>query len=255
MKKIGILGCGWLGFSLGKELINAGYEVAGTSRNKEQKNVFKASSIQHFEFQLGDIVPTDFMNELFLLIIAFPVTSKISEEQLQLLINSIQTEARADLKILFTSSISVYADNQENTDEETGEINQHSPNYRFEQLLLKTFENQVTIVRLGGLIGEDRHPVFHLAGRSEIPNGTAPVNLIHRSDVISMIKKIIDLNRFGHVYNCVYPNHPIKQDYYGIKAIEHGLTPPLFIGSNDCKKIILSQKAESQLNFTFDFPI
>ena len=82
MKKIGILGCGWLGFSLGKELINAGYEVAGTSRNKEQKNVFKASSIQHFEFQLGDIVPTDFMNELFLLIIAFPVTSKISEEHL-----------------------------------------------------------------------------------------------------------------------------------------------------------------------------
>ena len=29
MKKIGILGCGWLGFSLAKSLIGDGYEVHG----------------------------------------------------------------------------------------------------------------------------------------------------------------------------------------------------------------------------------
>lgn len=255
MKKIGILGCGWLGFSLGKELITSGYEVAGTSRNKDQKNIFEQSKIQYFEFQLGDLIPTNFINELDLLVISFPVTSKIPEAHLQLLINSIHLESQRNLKIIFTSSISVYAEDQENTDEETGKINPLSPNYRFEQLLLKTFTNQVTIVRLGGLIGEDRHPVFHLSGRSELPNGTAPINLVHRSDAISMIKKILQLNFFGHVYNCVYPTHPKKQDYYRMKAIEFELEPPLFLETIEPKKIVVSSKAINQLNFTFNFPI
>ena len=41
MKKIGILGCGWLGFSLAKSLIGDGYEVHGSSTSIEKKDEFE----------------------------------------------------------------------------------------------------------------------------------------------------------------------------------------------------------------------
>ena len=255
MKKIGILGCGWLGFSLGKELIALGFEVAGTSRSYAEKKKFKQANIEHVAFQLGEKIAERFFEDISLLIISLPITNKISEEQQDALLNSIKHSAKNNLQIIFTSSISVYIDNQKEIDETSGKINKHSPNYRFEQKLLKAFTNNVTILRLGGLIGEDRHPIFHLAGKSDLANGTAPVNLVHRSDVISMIKSIIGLKKFGHIYNCVYPYHPKKKDYYYQKSIQFQLNAPNYNDFEECEKIVVSKNAQQFLNFDFQFPI
>jgi len=45
MKKIGILGCGWLGLSLARSLIKNGYEVHGSSTRIEKKEVFEKNKI------------------------------------------------------------------------------------------------------------------------------------------------------------------------------------------------------------------
>ena len=34
--KIGVLGCGWLGFPLAKDLIKQGFKVKGSTTNKEK---------------------------------------------------------------------------------------------------------------------------------------------------------------------------------------------------------------------------
>jgi len=255
MEKIGILGCGWLGFTLAKKLIEKSYCVNGTSRNEDKKNIFESEKIAHFKFQLGDEISTDFINDVSILIIAFPINKSFSVESLSSLIHSIEQHNPPNLSIIFTSSISVYLDEQGEINENTGKINPNSPNYIFEQELLAKFPERVAIIRLGGLIGEDRHPIYSLAGRTGIANENAPVNLVHRNDAIEMILEIIERKKFGHVYNCVYPDHPTKEKYYTKKAIENSLTPPKFEFSNKDNKLIQCQNAKILLNFNFSNPI
>ncbi|KAG1652294.1 Protein YeeZ [Nymphon striatum] len=44
-----------------------------------------------------------------------------------------------------------------------------------------------TIIRFGGLIGPNRHPITMLSGRKELSNGNYPINLIHLNDCIRII--------------------------------------------------------------------
>ena len=48
-----------------------------------------------------------------------------------------------------------------------------------------------TVIRFGGLIGYDRMPGKFLTGKKDLPNGDAPVNLIHRDDCVQIIYQII----------------------------------------------------------------
>jgi nucleoside-diphosphate-sugar epimerase len=51
---------------------------------------------------------------------------------------------------------------------------------------------KTTILRFGGLIGEDRNPIRFLAGRENLENPDAPINLIHQTDCIGIILRIIE---------------------------------------------------------------
>ena len=53
--------------------------------------------------------------------------------------------------------------------------------------LIQTTTHQATLVRLGGLVGGNRHPVKQLAGRTKIPAPKAPTNLVHREDVVRFL--------------------------------------------------------------------
>ncbi len=88
---------------------------------------------------------------------------------------------------------------------------------------------QTTVIRFGGLIGENRHPVNMLSGRQGLKNGNEAVNLIHRNDCIHMILTIIRNGWWNEIFNGVYPDHPKKVDYYTSEAQKRGLQPPGYI--------------------------
>jgi hypothetical protein len=48
---------------------------------------------------------------------------------------------------------------------------------------------KTTVLRFGGLIGEDRNPFKFIAGRENMDNPDAPINLIHQADCIGIILK------------------------------------------------------------------
>src|SRR5690554_6684748 len=97
-----------------------------------------------------------------------------------------------------------------------------------EELFMNTEEVETTVVRFGGLIGGNRKPARYLAGRKDLNDGKAPVNLIHREDCIDILGEIIRQDAFGKVFNAVNPHHPKKSEYYIQKAREMGLEPPTF---------------------------
>lgn len=214
-----IIGCGWIGQPLGVEIAKLGFSVFGGTRNLEKINVLIQKGIKGFKI--------DFNNQ--------EISLELSKEQIQntsLLIFSIPptgfsnygeavlTIARMfpqDTRLIFTSSTSVYKEVNEMVDENSALDENHSVT-KAETLLLKNFKNRLIILRLAGLIGENRHPVNYFLNKPAIPNGLAPVNLIQLTDVIQAFLTIIQDKTANQIYNICSSEHPTRMDYYGAIA-------------------------------------
>lgn len=262
MFKISILGCGWLGFPLAKSLLEKGFLVNGSTTSIEKISVLKAAGISPFLISLGGNEIGNnidlFLQNSEILIIAIPPklrgdTSENFVAKIQSLLPFI--EKSSVKKILFVSSTSVYADDNSTITEAT------KPNPNTEngnqlvtsELLLQNNNNfQTTIVRFGGLIGNDRHPIRFLSGRKNIENPNAPINLIHQEDCIGVIESIIEKESWNEVFNAVAPFHPTRKSYYIQKAIEYNLPLPEFDESKpSVGKTISSNKVEMMLDYQF----
>jgi nucleoside-diphosphate-sugar epimerase len=262
MTKISVLGCGWLGLPLAKALFQNGFSIHGSTTSVEKLSTLKKSEIQPFLIVLASDKLTGaiegFLNESSTLIIDIPPKLRgINKEDFiaktQLLIPYIEKSSIKN--VLFISSTSVYGDENDLVTEET-DLNPDSEGGRqlaiVEKLLRINTHFKTTVLRFGGLIGDDRHPVRFLAGRENLDNPNAPINLIHLEDCIGIILKIIQKNVWGETFNAAAPFHPSRSAYYTQKAVELNLVPPTFNqGSPSTRKTILSDKLKKVLDYTF----
>jgi nucleoside-diphosphate-sugar epimerase len=157
--------------------------------------------------------------------------------------------------VLFISSTSVYADDNTVVTENTipnPETESGLQLLASEKLLQNITFFRTTILRFGGLIGEDRHPIRFLAGRTNLENPEAPINLIHQEDCIAIIERIMEQDCWGEVFNAVAPFHPTRKRYYTEKAIEYNLAFPQFNESlTSIGKTISSDKLIRILGYDF----
>jgi NAD dependent epimerase/dehydratase family enzyme len=145
------------------------------------------------------------------------------------------------------SSISIYREFDEDVDE-SFEITQSSLIKEAEDLVLSLREN-VIILRLGGLMGDDR-----VAGRwkSAADFSDGYVNYIHKDDVINIIKKMIENIVNLGIYNLVAPLHPSRQEIHKKNSQSAGSEIGKFEGFS--KRRVSSQKVIKELNYTFLHP-
>ena len=264
MKKIRVLGCGWLGFPLAQALIKNNYLVKGSTTSPNKLDNLKENHIQSFLISLdedkiyGDVI--HFLKDANTLIINIPpkLRSDNKENFVAKINNIVPFIQQSNIEnVLFVSSTSVYSDS-----EAILEINEDSiaiPEsesgkqlLEVENLLLNNTSFKTTILRFGGLIGKDRHPVKFLAGRENIENPNGPVNLIHQDDCINIILKILETNSWNTIFNAVAPFHPSRKEYYTQKAIDLGLELPHFTDSKlSIGKLISSVNIQTHLNYTF----
>jgi len=264
--QISILGCGWLGFPLAKKMLSEGYSVKGSTTSEEKITILHENGIIPYQIALSEDgiqgPMTNFLEHSEILIIdippglrkaTLPVSGKTFVTKIEKLLPYI---AQSSIKkVLFVSSTSVYADENRLVTEDT------FPNPDTEsgrqlaevELLLRNNPNfETTIVRFGGLIGEDRHPIKMLAGRENLDNPDAPVNLIHQKDCIGIMLRIIENEVWNETFNAVTPDHPTRKDYYHKKAQEMNLAIPKFASDKpSSEKCISSAKIEKVLDYTF----
>ena len=114
----------------------------------------------------------------------------------------------------------------------------------------------VTILRFSGLVGGDRKAGRFLAGKKNVPNGTRPVNLIHRKDCIRIIFEILRQERWQEVFNAAADGHPSRQEFYIHQALKLNLQPPSFATPDEKLegKIISNVKLKEMLGYTFQYP-
>ena len=272
-KKIAILGCGWLGLPLAKSLLSKGYKVKGSTTSESKLELLKNVGISPFQIQLDahQIIGNmeDFLKETNVLVIDIPpgLRKETSTSNEMTFVNKIKNlipfiEKSGIQKVVFVSSTSVYGDSfpiveiteetKPNPDTESGKqlviaetLLQSNPNFK------------TTVIRFGGLLGDDRHPIKFLAGRTNVENPEAPVNMIQREDCIGIIEKILkqvqhDNWEWNQTFNAVAPQHPTRKAYYHKKADILNLPLPTFAENSESKgKIISSEKVETILGYSF----
>lgn len=250
MKQISILGCGWLGLPLAKSLLKNGFLVNGSTTTLDKISLLNSVGINAHQIELSE---TEIKGQidLFLatseiLIIDIPpkIRSVSNENFLKKIENLIpHIEKSSVQKVIFISSTSVYAD-YASTELSVTELTKPQPEtesgkqlLKTENLLLSNSNFKTTVIRFGGLVGENRHPIHFLAGKKNIENPDAPINLIHQIDCIGIIISVIikglqqtnpNSNLCGEIFNAVAPFHPKRKEYYTQKALELNLASPLF---------------------------
>jgi nucleoside-diphosphate-sugar epimerase len=262
MTKISILGCGWLGLPLAKAIVENGFSVKGSTTSSEKIATLEQAGITPFLIEIGESgINGDvdqFLLESQILIINIP--PKLRGNSTDNFVSKIENilpfiEKSGIKKVLFVSSTSVFSDENKVVTEETipnPDSESGKQLLECEQLLHENSHFETTILRFGGLIGEDRHPIYFLAGRINIENPDAPINLIHQEDCIGIILKIIESNCWQETFNAVAPFHPSREDYYSKKAKNYNLEPPIFTHSKpSIGKTILSDKLENVLKYQF----
>ncbi|MEJ8756702.1 SDR family oxidoreductase [Pontibacter sp. H259] len=263
---ISILGCGWLGLPLAEALINAGKHVKGSTTSPAKLDLLAQKGITPYLIDLqdeeADKAILDELLETDVLVISIPprLRSDGGSAYLGQLHKLVKTMLNAPVrKVLFISSTSVYDDlNHIVTETDDMFTKPTDPGYTLlqaERLFQEREEWLTTVVRFAGLVGDDRSPGRFMAGKTNVPNGDAPVNLIHRDDCISILKRIIEQEKWGEVYNACSDEHPMRRDFYPPAAIALGLEPPTFIEMQETHfKIISNQKLKQDLPYVFQHP-
>ena len=262
MKQISILGCGWLGLPLAKALLENGFLVNGSTTSEEKLSTLKNAGINPFLITLSEYKTdgniANFLENSEILIVDVPPKLRGSEKEnfVSKIKNVIPFIEKSSLnKVIFVSSTSVYGDIQTIVSEETvpqPDTEGGKQLLKAEQLLQSNEYFKTTVLRFGGLIGEDRNPIKFLAGRKNIENPKAPINLIHQKDCIAIILKIIEKKSWNETFNAASPFHPSREEYYTQKAIDLNLALPGFnYELPTFGKLILSTKLETVLSYTF----
>ena len=253
MTKVAILGCGWLGLPLAIKLLKSGYQVNGSTTSIEKRNTLIDTGINSYILDLDNLENdlNDFFN-VDELIITIPPRLKNHIKIFKSLIAKI--ESSPIKRVTYTSSISVYGNATGIITEET-ETNPTRASViqitEIEQLLLNNTKFSTNIIRLGGLIGPNRHPAYHLSGKA-VKSPNELINLIHLEDCVAVIEQLLKTNISNEVFNLVNPYHPKKGVYYS-KCCEYlKLALPIINNnSNPLIKEVSSRKICDSLNYIF----
>ena len=260
MGHIGVLGGGWLGEDFAKKATLSGLQVRMTTTDMKKlrrlgdqrhKACFLKVTESAIEGQL------DFFSELDVLVITVPPgLRKNPNANYESVIGQIikKIEAFGIKKVIFTSSTSVYGYQEGIITENSqllGETLSAKQIISVEEKLLSNQNFESIIVRLGGLMGPNRHPIYNLSKKKNLPDPNSPINFIHRQDAVVILLQLIQNWKGNEVYNAVTPFHPSRKEYYSQMAKMANLPPPTFENKGKIRGIISSEKLVLELNGQF----
>ncbi|REC51641.1 hypothetical protein DRF62_16970 [Chryseobacterium piscium] len=245
MKKIGIIGCGWLGNHLAERLSNQ-YEIFATTTTESKVEDLQSkgyhTTLVSFPNELNpEMKEWNAAKKLDAIIISVPFAG-IRGAQIPMndkrenLLNFL-----GDFKgqLFLTSSTGVYPE----TEKDFTEDDKPAQEVESESFILDKFP-QTNILRLAGLMGDQR-----LLKNYNISNLDLLVNHIHYADICSVVEKMLDNHSESKVYNVVAPIHPNKEE-----VINAQKDLPYSGERTDVGRTISPNKLIEELDFEFQYP-
>ena len=266
MKKVSIIGLGWLGHAAGVLLQQQGYQVLGSATSQEKVAQLQQKGIDAVQFKLDPRPEGIGYLRLFdseILIVTLPPRSRHGDGELYLQQLAVIREllvASAVEQVIFISSTGIYP-NESNpspyTEDEPINANNsgNSVLYRAEALMASPSNYQLTVLRMGGLMGADRIPGAYFSGKEQVVGHTR-VNFIHQLDAARMIAWVVDQGLWNQTFNGVAPEHPFRREVYAKNASACGIPLPASYQEAADEKVgrWISSEKISATGFSFDFP-
>ena len=266
MKKVSIIGLGWLGEAAALLLQRQGNLVLGSSTRPEKVELLRGKGFDAIHFALDPNPKGTAYNRLFdseILIVTLPPRSRHGDGEAYLKqLASLRTlVANSAVKqVIFISSTGIYPnENKEVPYTEEEQITESNAGnsilYRAEQLMKESPRYALTVLRMGGLMGADRIPGSYFSGKEEVVGHTR-VNFIHQDDAARMIAWVLDQGLWNQTFNGVAPEHPLRREVYAKNASALGILPPasyLEVADEKEGRWISSEKISAN-GFSFDFP-
>lgn len=238
MNDICVIGCGWLGLPTARSFVNSGKTVGGSTTGTGKLASLAVAGIDPFIYRLGEGLESTIPQVKTYIVNIPPSSVDNYDKHLESLIGYINS---LEARLIFCSTTSVYPD----VDQKFAE-NGHAPESllnmavpdearhgtrRSTLLRAEMIAEQVpgcTILRLAGLYGAGRHPITYLSGRTALKSPHAPVNLVHLTDVVATLTRVVESGQSPSIMNVVSGQHPSRRDYYEHIARQKGLPLPGF---------------------------
>ena len=246
-EKIGILGCGWLGYRLAQSL-GENFEIHTTVTGPEKIEVLTKENfhpeIVNFEQKGDDGAGQERWDKLGLLnhiIISVPLFSKrIDQERLKIRITNLSGFIRGFKgTLILMSSIGVYQEFSAAITEDLLPSEAVAGEKEIKELF-----GQVNILRLGGLMGDDR--LLRKYKATEIDNH---VNHVHFMDICRIVHLLIKKKVTSAVYNITAPCHPSKRAVINAQLGINNEELPATGG-----KMVMCYKVMDELGYEFLYP-
>ena len=104
-------------------------------------------------------------------------------------------------------------------------------------------------------MGPNRHPGKFLQADRLFKNASAQVNLVHQTDVVNIIKMLIEgrVKQSSKIYNVVSGTKTSRKDYYQQTAKAMGLAEPRFEQEqvSNAGKQVVGDKLRKELNYNY----
>lgn len=260
VERIAIVGCGWLGAPLAEFHLEKGLLVYGTTRTPSKATLLAQKGV-HMHLLNDFTDDLTWLASVDVLVLNIPPSS-FGAEYPRFMAHIVRFISE-ETNVIFISSTSVY-DNQNGVVHEdateVGNSVRGKTVYAAEQELNRLLGARLTIIRMAGLVGNDRHPVKFMTGKN-YPGKSEPINLIHLVDCIGLINAVLENACWGETINGCAGEHPQKGEYYSWAAQELDLTAPIFTTEKTTFKIISNEKSRALLGYSyrynspFDFPL
>ncbi|GAA4385321.1 SDR family oxidoreductase [Hymenobacter koreensis] len=266
---VAVIGCGWLGLPLARTLVAAGYSVAGSTTSPHKLPLLVADGIRPHELSLSSETPAAAVQPVLagcsvLVLNVPPGQRRAAVPDLAAYPASLQAVADAlpgssIRHVVFVSSTGVYPDDDRTMTEDDAVAAPDGPSsllraeYLFQQPAKQPW--QTTVLRLGGLMGPGRPPGRFLAGRSDLPQPEAPVNMLHQADAVGIIQAVITQHGPARTLNVCAPSHPSRRAFYSAAAAYLGLPAPQFRHTDHSSgKLIATERLHEALRYPFRHP-
>lgn len=226
MRRIVLVGMGWLGAPLGVALMAKGYRVTGTTRSTDKATRLASSGAEVVVWQ-AEQGPLPLSLQGAELVITLP-PSAVDDYPLRVEQLVQQAHRQGSRRVLLVSSTGVYGQQDEGLESVAPQ-----PDSPRGACLLAAEQRLASggvpwlIVRPAGLIGPGRHPARFLSGKVT-SGGGAPVNLVHQEDVIRFITALLEQGQQNAIFNLCSPDHPTRRQFYVAACERQGLPLPVF---------------------------
>ncbi|OOG69352.1 NAD(P)-binding domain-containing protein [Algoriphagus sp. A40] len=265
MTTISIIGLGWIGEPLAANFKEKGHQVKGSTTSAEKQEKLIAKGIDSIRFSLNPHPEGIGFNALFqseILVLNIPPRTRSGDgifhlEQLKYLRSLLDRSPVR--KVIFVSSTGVYpeVDSAEEYMEDFPISVENTGNdtlFRAEQRMNSDRNYDLTIVRFGGLLGDDRIPGKYFSGKENVAGHTR-VNFIHKQDAVRMLAWIIEKELWNETFNGVAPVHPLRRNIYEKNAADLGIAPPAsYQNEPDGMDRLISSAKLLKTGFEFEFP-